>query len=98
MSEAYLEGMKTSIPPLYMRTHAQSEAYLEGMKTCFFDAHVLIVFVVRSLPRRNENVTHSGVTSCTYISSEAYLEGMKTSTLLRNDLLHSVGPKPTSKE
>ncbi len=37
MSEAYLEGMKTSLRACIERCPVTSEAYLEGMKTpCFF--------------------------------------------------------------
>jgi len=97
-SEAYLEGMKTlTCITCHCRTPL-SEAYLEGMKTFLGKPGKWVCCRVRSLPRRNENVT-----SCTYISmsalvSEAYLEGMKTTTPFNVAIRFFLGPKPTSKE
>jgi len=58
-SEAYLEGMKTRALSAETRSGVvPSEAYLEGMKTGTSCTYISASGLVRSLPRRNENVLH----------------------------------------
>ncbi len=55
-SEAYLEGMKTKLGGLvFFFLMGKSEAYLEGMKTNILTGMKSVPYMVRSLPRRNEN-------------------------------------------
>ena len=56
-SEAYLEGMKTRTTTATKASLTTSEAYLEGMKTCLAGTKQIGCPAVRSLPRRNENLS-----------------------------------------
>ena len=99
MSEAYLEGMKTT----YTRIGSPqighlSEAYLEGMKTFHPLGYLCSPHVVRSLPRRNENMRRNTQTAAKTGGSEAYLEGMKTEAWRQTPGGLIESPKPTSKE
>ncbi len=78
LSEAYLEGMKTISSPSWPYGPSMSEAYLEGMKTSNSPPEVFGSVRVRSLPRRNENLSINVKALDKLSLSEAYLEGMKT--------------------
>jgi len=98
MSEAYLEGMKTSLAtPRRSFRKCLSEAYLEGMKT-------ICIHAGGRIQRKSEAYLEGMKTRRKRFprfprpQSEAYLEGMKTRSGNRFLIFATAGPKPTSKE